>query len=199
MVIDKQPSWASSALSLAMAIPGFLVLQQALSGAVDPADLLHFTGELSARLLLIALALTPLRLLFPRARWLLWMSQHRRHLGVAAFGYAALHTLLYLIDMETLKNVLAEIGAVGIWTGWVALAIFLPLAVTSNQAAVRLLGKNWKLLHRAVYFAAALTLAHWVTIHNNAVAGWVHFAPLILLEIYRVLYVRSGKQEKAAT
>ncbi|MEO4041692.1 ferric reductase-like transmembrane domain-containing protein [Hoeflea sp. CAU 1731] len=148
--------------------------------------LLHPTGEFAARFMIVAMMITPLRMLFPRARWPVWLMRRRRYLGVAAFGYALAHTLLYLADMGTLKLVLDEIGAPGIWTGWIALAIFIPLAVTSNNAVQRYLLSWWKPLQRWVYPAALLTLAHWILIHDNMAAALVNFAPLALLEIYRL-------------
>ena len=155
--------------------------------ASDPLDLLLIaSGELSAKLLLLTLAITPLRLLFPASCWLAWLRRHRRALGVATFGYAGLHTLAYLIDMGELKYVFDEIGALGIWTGWAAVALFLPLALTSNNYAAGLLKRNWQHLHRITYLAAIFVLLHWVYIHNSAVAAWLYFIPLILLEMLRV-------------
>src|SRR3546814_9966832 len=52
-----------------------------------------------------------LSILFPNQRWIAWLMRRRRALGVAAFGYAVLHLVFYLIDMETLKNILAEFWA----------------------------------------------------------------------------------------
>ena len=156
-------------------------------------ELLHGSGEMSARLLIIAMMLTPLRLIFPRTQWLIWLRGQRRTLGVAAFIYAVLHTLFYLIDMETLANVLAELGAIGIWTGWLATFLFVILGATSNDWSTQTLGPTWQVIHNFVYVAALLTLMHWIFVHNNATAAWVHFAPLILLEIYRVTYHLKNK------
>ena len=165
------------------AVPMFIGLT---AGRQDLDLLLHPSGEFSARLMLVALMITPLRMLFSRVRWIGWLARHRRSLGVAAFAYAALHTLIYIVDMETLRNMLAEFGALGIWTGWLAFALFIPLAVTSNDASARRLGRNWKALHRVVYLAAVLTLVHWMFVHNNLVPALVHFVPLALLELYRL-------------
>ena len=41
--------------------------------------------------------------------------------------------------METLRNILAELGALGIWTGWAAFLLLVPLALTSNDASMRAL------------------------------------------------------------
>ena len=77
-----------------------------------------------------------------------------------------------------------------IWTGWLAFAIFLPLAATSFDAAVRWLGPRWKTLQRFTYAAAVLVLAHWAVQEDwkSVVPALVHFGPLIGLEAYRVWY-----------
>ena len=88
--------------------------------------------------------------------------------------------------MGTFKAILAELPALGIWTGWLAFAIFIPLAITSNDAAQRYLASAWKSLQRGVYPAALLTLVHWIFVHNNLGPALVHFVPLALLETYRI-------------
>ena len=158
-----------------------------------PGDLLHPSGEWSARLIILALMLTPLSMIFRGRRWAAWLVRRRRAFGVAGFGYALLHLLFYLLDMETAKNVLAEIGALGIWTGWAAFLLFLPLAITSNDASMRALKAGWKKLQRLAYPAAFLTLAHWMFIHDNVVAGLLNFAPLALLQAWRVVHLIRGR------
>jgi sulfoxide reductase heme-binding subunit YedZ len=44
-----------------------------------------------------------------------------------SFAYAMLHLIFYLIDMGNLDDILAEWLAPGIWTGWAAFALMLPL------------------------------------------------------------------------
>ena len=148
--------------------------------------LLHPTGEFAARFMILAMVISPLRMLFPKARWPLWLMRRRRYLGVAAFAYALAHTIFYVVDMGTLQLILAEITALGIWTGWAAFALFALLAATSNDASQRALLAWWKPLQRLVYPAAVLTLVHWIFIHNNLGPALVHFVPLALLEIYRI-------------
>ena len=176
-----------------VALPAVGMCGRLVSGA-EPGELLHGSGESSARLMIIALMLTPLRMLFPDVRAIQWLRQHRRDLGVAAFAYAALHTVLYLVDMGGLKYVLDELAALGIWTGWLALLAFMPLAITSNDAAVARLGGSWSSLHRLAYVAAVLTLIHWIYVHNNVVPAWIHFTPLIVLELIRVVLQRRKKR-----
>jgi sulfoxide reductase heme-binding subunit YedZ len=40
--------------------------------------------------------------------------------------------------------------------------LMLPLAITSNQAMIRRLGKKWKSLHQLVYLIISLGILHFV-------------------------------------
>ena len=148
------------------------------------------SGHWAAWLLMLTLAITPLRLLFRRRRWSNWLARHRRSFGVASFAYAAGHTLVYLADKAALARILAEFGMPDILVGWLALALFVPLAVTSNDASVRALGRSWKRLHRLVYPAAILTFLHWVLAAFDPTTAWIHIAIIAALELVRILLQR---------
>lgn len=169
-----------------LALPSVPLTIGLTQGSMAYGELMHVSGEFSARFLIIALMVTPLMVVFSHHRWPRWLLARRRYLGVAAFGYAALHTLAYLIEIGVLSTIVSEIAKLGIWTGWIAFVIFIPLAVTSNDAAVRGMGRSWKTLQRLVYIAAVFTLAHWIFIHNSFAGALVHFAPLAVLEACRV-------------
>ncbi|WP_419910260.1 sulfite oxidase heme-binding subunit YedZ [Hoeflea sp.] len=184
-----------------LALPGIPMVMALVSGAPAPDGrpvtemLLHPTGEFAARFMIIAMLVTPLRMLFPKARFLAWLARRRRYLGVAAFCYALLHTVLYVADMGSLRQILAEFTALGIWTGWAAFILFVALAVTSNDASQRVLLQWWKRLQRLVYPAAVLTLLHWIFVHNNLGPALVHFVPLALLETYRIWRVFNPQSQ----
>lgn len=167
-------------------LPSIPLLVEFTADTASAERLLHPSGEFSARFMIIAMMISPLRLLFPKAQWLQWLMRRRRYLGVAAAGYALLHTYLYMIDMGALQPMLDEFRALGIWTGWGAFAILVPLALTSNNWSQRLLRFRWKQLQRLVYPAAVLTLVHWIYVHNNLGPALAHFVPLAALEAYRV-------------
>ena len=90
--------------------------------------------------------------------------------------------------LAEVDRILAEATQFDIATGWLAFAVFIPLAATSMDYAVRRLGKWWKPVQRWTYAAAVLTLLHWASLHNWN--GWppaaVHFAPLAVLTVYRL-------------
>ena len=152
--------------------------------------LLHPTGEWAARFMIIGMMASGLMLLFRGKSWPRWLMHHRRDIEVAAFAYAALHTIVYVIDRGTLDRILGPLWKTEIWTGWLAMLIFIPLAVTSNDAAQRWLRARWKSLQRLAYPAAVLVLIHWAALHNWG--SWppaaVHFAPLAALSAYRIWY-----------
>ena len=182
-----------------LALPSIPMVIGLLNGNADPHRLLHPTGEFSARFMIIAMIATPLRMLFQGQSWTAWLVRNRRYFGVAAFAYAALHTVLYVIDMNSLQAMLDQFFELGIWTGWVAFFIFIPLAITSNDASVRALREKWKPLQRMVYVAAVLTLLHWIFIENHLGPALVHFVPLALLEAYRIWQNQTRKAKAAST
>ncbi len=177
-----------------LAVPGVLMV---LAYLTDPdiwvADLIQASGEWSARLIILALMITPLSMLIRGRRWVQWLVRRRRAFGVAGFAYALLHLAFYMLDMETVQNVLAEIGALGIWTGWATFSLFLPLALTSNDRSVRALKGGWNRLQRLAYPAAVLTLAHWMFVHDNVSEALMNFAPLAALQAWRILHLLTAR------
>ena len=173
-----------------LSLPALLMLQRYFSGELIAMDMLQPTGEWSARFMIAAMVLSPLLSLLGPRIWLTWLIQRRRALGVAAFAYAVLHLVFYVIDMGNLDDILAEFLALGIWTGWAAMLLLVPLAVTSNDASMRALKRGWKRLQRLVYPAAILVLVHWIFIHNNLGPALVHFIPLMLLVAARYFLPR---------
>jgi methionine sulfoxide reductase heme-binding subunit len=140
------------------------------------------------RLLVAALAVTPLRRVFPRAGWAQWLVRRRRDLGVAVFAYAALHLAIYLVRKAPAPElILREALDAGMALGWIAFVLFAVLAATSNDASVRGLGRRWKALHRWVYAAAALTIGHWVMTAFDPLAGWIYGAVLLALGLLRLV------------
>ncbi|WP_339825445.1 ferric reductase-like transmembrane domain-containing protein [uncultured Parasphingorhabdus sp.] len=183
---------------LVLSIPAILLVRGYWTGDIIAMDMLHPTGEFSARFMILALIITPLSVIFGNRRWIGWLMKRRRSFGLAAFGYGMLHLVFYVIDMEALKPILAEFWAPGIWTGWAALMLFVPLAITSNNASMRWLKQGWKRLQRLAYVAALLTLAHWLLIHDGIGGALAHFIPLLLLELLRgiIIYARRNNDAK---
>ncbi len=128
----------------------------------DPMKALeHALGLWALRFLLASLAVTPLRQLAG-----LNLIRYRRALGLLAFYYAVLHLTTYLVLDQGLDlgAIVADVlKRLYITIGMACFLILLPLAITSNNLAVRRLGaKAWNRLHRYVYLAAILAVLHFL-------------------------------------
>lgn len=133
----------------------------ALLGPDPTATLSHGTGFAALRILIISLAITPIRRL---SRHLGWLVRFRRMLGLYAFFYACVHLLVYLklyanLDWPTLVDDLSRRRYIIV--GFSAWLLLLPLALTSTKWSIRKLGKRWQLLHSLVYVAAILGIIHY--------------------------------------
>ena len=182
---------APLSLWIVLAIPWCAIIMLYVTGEYTYGEFILASGDWSAWLLMATLAISPIKLMFPTSPWPLWLLQRRRYFGVASFMYAAPHVIAYLIRLPA-DRILSEMTEPGIMTGWIALAIFLPLAITSNNAAVRALGRRWKSLHRLVYIAAILIFAHWILTAFDPMTGAIHAGVLAVLEGYRVWKVRMS-------
>ena len=184
----KAASASRLLLWLALALPGASILRR---WAATP-DLYGYghaigdSGDWAVWLLMATLAVTPVRLLFPARKWTAWLMRRRRDFGVASFAYAACHTVIYVTDKASLDLVLVDLGLPEMLTGWLALALFTPLAATSSDIAVRALGRSWKRLHRLVYPAAILTFLHWALASFDPTTAYTHIAILTAIELVRV-------------
>lgn len=181
-----------------LSVPALGLVLGVTGGNLSFHDALHPTGEFSVRMMIVALLASPLVTLFPAARAFRWLLRNRRYFGVAAFGYGSLHTIYYLIDKGTLDAVLGDVLNLPIWTGWAAFLIFVPLALTSTDGAIRAMGAYWKQLQRWVYAAALLSAAHWLFLEWHWGGVLAHFAPLALLEVARVVTLRRRHQAATA-
>ena len=92
-----------------------------------------------------------------------------------------------------LAPVLEEAGNADMFTGWLAFALFAPLAITSNDASMRALKRGWKRLHRLVYPAAILVFAHWALAAFDPTTAWIHTGILAAIEIVRIALQRAQR------
>ncbi|MDE2148533.1 MAG: sulfoxide reductase heme-binding subunit YedZ [Gammaproteobacteria bacterium] len=120
----------------------------------------YFTGRWALRLLLVTLAMTPLRLAVGRPQPI----QLRRLLGLWAYAYMCVHFSIYLtFDLEFSPAKLADdlVKRAFITAGFTCWLLLLPLAITSTQGWQRRLKRRWRVLHRLIYFAAGAAVLHY--------------------------------------
>lgn len=130
-------------------------------GADPMRELEHGLGLWTLRFLIASLAITPLRQLTD-----VNLLRYRRALGLLAFYYAIVHLTTYLVLDQGLDfdAIWADIlKRLYITIGMACFVVLLPLAVTSNNLAIRRLGgKVWQRVHRLVYLAAILAVLHFL-------------------------------------
>ena len=150
----------------------------------NPAEaLIRGLGDWALRMLCLALAVTPLRLRTRTPQ----LARYRRLLGLFTFFYACLHLLAYgWLDMGL---DMADIGRdilkrPFILVGFASWLLLLPLALTSTNRMVRLLGgRQWQALHWLVYLIAGLALLHffWMRAGKNNFAEVGVYAAIIVV------------------
>jgi sulfoxide reductase heme-binding subunit YedZ len=180
-----------------LSAPAIFILVRYLNDTISYGQVIHETGDWSIGFLSLALAVTPLRRVLPRARWPRRLLVHRRALGVASFGYAAFHTITYLQRKWGYGYILKEGVEPDLLTGWIALVIFLALTLTSNDQSVRMLRQNWQRLHRTVYVAAGLVFAHWILTAFDRLTAYLCLAAILIVESLRFVR-RSHSGDYAA-
>jgi sulfoxide reductase heme-binding subunit YedZ len=145
-------------------VPLAVLVAQAVAGGLGAnpiAKVTAVTGTWTLRLLLLTLAVTPVRRLTG------WNAivRYRRMLGLFAFFYGCLHLLTYVVldQFFAFDQILKDVAKRPFITlGATALLLMLPLAVTSTAAWVRRLGgRNWQRLHRLAYVSAVGGVAHY--------------------------------------
>jgi sulfoxide reductase heme-binding subunit YedZ len=169
-----------------LALPALVILGGYARDTLSYGEVIHASGEWSARFLLLTLAATPASLLFPTARFAQGWLARRRHLGVATFLYALLHTLVYVARKADIGLILHEGSDIELWTGWLALVLFGLLALTSNDASLRALKAGWKKLHRLVYAGALLTFAHWLLAAFDRTEAFIYAGIFVGIKVLHI-------------
>ena len=167
--------------------------------SADPVeDITKVTGEWGLRLLILTLAITPLRVI-TKVNALIIL---RRMLGVFSFAYILLHMLTWLVidHYFDFRQIIEDI--IDRWYilfGSLAFVMMIPLAATSFNRMVRMLGgKRWIKLHRLVYLIAPLGILHYFLLVKADIGPpVVHGAILAILLGFRI--VRHYMKRKPAT
>ena len=152
----------------------------------DPVKVIeHQLGLIGLQLIIAGLLVTPLRRFIG-----LNLLKFRRAIGLLCFFYIAAHLLTWLlldiqlfwgeIWQDILKRPYITIGMTGF-------ALMVPLAMTSNNAAIRRLGPvRWRYLHKLTYIAAIAGALHYVWL----VKGWQIEPLLYMAAVFGLLATR---------
>jgi sulfoxide reductase heme-binding subunit YedZ len=204
----KRPWWWSSAVWLAILVPGLSVFAGLLSdflmntrwlGSNPIKEGEQLLGQLTIKYLVAALAVTPLRRL---TGWN-WVARDRRTFGLTAFFYAVTHFLWFvLLDIQLDGSELAKALTKRpyIVVGFMALLVMVPLALTSTKASIARLRKQWTVLHRLAYVVPILGVIHWwMSVKADISEPILYSVVLTLLLGWRFWHARRETSVHAVT
>ena len=165
---------------------------------VNPIEYItRFTGSYALLILLASLAVTPLRRLTG------WneLIKLRRMVGLFAFFYATLHFTTYMV-----LDLFFDFAAIGkdilkrpyITVGFSALVLMIPLALTSNAAMIRRLGKRWQQLHYLVYGIAILGVVHFYWLVKADIRRPVQYGATLILLLGCRIWIKWATLWKAS-
>ena len=141
-------------------------------GANPVETLQHKTGIWALNFLLFALCITPLRQLTGQAS----LVRLRRMLGLFAFFYATVHALTYVVFEHgpEFSAITRDILARRFLTaGFAAWLLMVPLALTSSNRAIRMMGGGrWQALQRCAYLVAILGVVHFYWLTKGTALLW---------------------------
>lgn len=173
-----------SAVWILCLIPlGILAYRAALNdlGANPISFVTNWLGQWTFRLLLITLALTPMRILFGIS----WQISLRRLVGLFAFAYACLHFSIWILvdHFFNWDQMIADVlKRRYITVGMLALTLLVPLAVTSTNGMVkRLGGAAWRRLHKLVYVVGVLAALHFLWLAKKGRMDQYAYAAILSL------------------
>tara|TARA_B100000965_G_scaffold70563_1_gene55718 strand:- start:85 stop:669 length:585 start_codon:yes stop_codon:yes gene_type:complete len=159
-------------------------------GAEPVKKIMNHFGEWTLIFICLTLAMSPLKRITNLSFWI----KFRRMLGLFVFFYATIHLLTYVgldyrFDWEPIINDVLKKKY--IFIGFSAWLLLIPLAVTSSQKMIKILGSNWKNLHRLVYAIAIFGSLHYIWLSKT-----IFFKPLIYTLIIVVLLALRIKIKK---
>lgn len=174
-----------------MCLAAFNIIGNGLGA--DPIEATQdFMGIWALRILLVTLAITPLRKLTGKT----WLIRLRRMTGLFALFYASMHFLNYLIPDQGLDwaEIIEDIlDRPFITVGALALMGLIMLGVTSTTGWQRRLGRRWQQLHRLVYLLAILACWHfWWQVKEDIMEPLIYSAILAALLGAR-LWIRKSR------
>lgn len=154
-------------------------------------DILDRFGNWAIRLIMITLAVTPVRQI---TGWN-WLTRFRRMLGLFTFFYALLHFLTWLLlDRGLAVDPAFQWAAIVedlterpfITIGFAALLLLTAMAVTSTNGMRRRMRRAWDRLHYSAYAVGVLGVWHyWWQVKKDTSDAWIYAVIIALLLGYR--------------
>jgi len=194
--------WAKVAVFVLSAWPLLFIVWRTVRGdlTANPVEFYqHQTGDWTLRFLVFTLCITPFRKILNLPE----LIRFRRMLGLFAFFYVCLHFLTYLGPDQSfsLSGMLKDVAKRPFITvGFLAFVLLIPLALTSTAGWIRRLGgKRWQMLHRAIYFAAALGVVHYYWLVKSDIRKPAFYGALVGILLAWRIWSWTARKKAPAT
>ena len=158
--LRRVPAWTIYIVGAVFAVWLFYL---GLTGGLGPEPINALEreyGEIGLKLLVLGLLITPLR------NWTgVNLIKFRRAIGVTTFFFILAHFLVFaILDVQSVSRVWTEIvKRPYVTVGMASFLMLIPLALTSNNKALRKLGPvKWRKLHKLTYPIAVLAAIHYL-------------------------------------
>ncbi len=132
----------------------------------------NLTGLWAIRFFLVAFLMSPINLIVGKS----FPLYFRQSIGITTGLFTTLHVMVFIFS----EGILPIFTRVELIFGFLAFLIILSLTLTSSKRAMQLLKRKWKSLHRWVYFAALLVMAHLVILDQS----WLIYGSLFALGFF---------------
>ena len=127
-----------------------------------------------------------------------YLLANRRWIGIYTFVFALIHVLIVMHFFfawniaEAMENPYRLMGGISI-------IILAAMTATSNDTAMRKLGRNWKRLHTLIYVVLILLLIHSFNIGSIFMREtWISTIVIIIGAVVVVLRIYSRLKKKPA-
>jgi sulfoxide reductase heme-binding subunit YedZ len=185
------------ALFVLLLVPLALLIGRGITdnlGANPVETITYQTGLWALRLLLLTLAITPLC----KVTGINEFVRLRRMTGLYCFFYALFHFATYAVLDHSLDlaAILADVvKRPYVTVGFSAFVLLIPLAATSHNRIIRLLGgKRWKRLHRLVYLCGLGGVLHYLwLVKADTLSPLLYLALFLGLMCFRIPPRTRGK------
>ncbi|MEO6447276.1 MAG: protein-methionine-sulfoxide reductase heme-binding subunit MsrQ [Gemmatimonadaceae bacterium] len=205
---SKEPRWLYPVVFVAALSPWIYVVAAIASDFFQGTRLLgsnpikeaeHFTGQMTMRMLLLSLSISPAVKTFRRG----WLIKYRRTFGLFAFFYVCTHLSIYAaLDVElNWADMVADVSKrLYITLGMAGFVLLIPLAVTSTKGWIRRLGSaRWHWLHRAVFGTVVLGMIHYYMAVKKDITDPLLFTALFgFLFAWRILEAALRRKAQRA-
>lgn len=115
----------------------------------------------------------------------------RRRLGILMFMFAVMHFAWYGLYRNLQKGLLPNFYDMSLHAklGFIAVALAIPLYLTSNDVSVKLLGTLWQKIHNMVYLIMWFSAAH--VFFNDNIEWAIPTGVVGILQIASHIYKKS--------